>query len=98
MRELMPKKIAVDLQYETSRTFWSDLQLLLRNGFIDSRQELSRGPGLSCCPVRGKYVRKRESKATLKRGRLHLRVPTPSPKKSLCEFLEVVVNPFLDKK
>jgi lipopolysaccharide/colanic/teichoic acid biosynthesis glycosyltransferase len=27
--ELMPKKIAVDLQYEASRTFWSDLQLLL---------------------------------------------------------------------
>lgn len=29
IRELMPKKIAVDLQYESSRTFWSDLQLLL---------------------------------------------------------------------
>jgi lipopolysaccharide/colanic/teichoic acid biosynthesis glycosyltransferase len=29
VRELMPKKIAVDLQYETSRTFWSDLELLL---------------------------------------------------------------------
>jgi lipopolysaccharide/colanic/teichoic acid biosynthesis glycosyltransferase len=29
IRELMPKKIAVDLQYETSRTFWSDLELLL---------------------------------------------------------------------
>jgi lipopolysaccharide/colanic/teichoic acid biosynthesis glycosyltransferase len=28
VRELMPKKIAVDLQYETRRTFWSDLQLL----------------------------------------------------------------------
>ena len=28
MRELMPKKIAVDLQYEATRTFWSDLQLL----------------------------------------------------------------------
>jgi lipopolysaccharide/colanic/teichoic acid biosynthesis glycosyltransferase len=28
VRELMPKKIAVDLRYETSRTFWSDLQLL----------------------------------------------------------------------
>jgi lipopolysaccharide/colanic/teichoic acid biosynthesis glycosyltransferase len=28
VRELMPKKIAVDLQYETSRTFWSDLHLL----------------------------------------------------------------------
>jgi lipopolysaccharide/colanic/teichoic acid biosynthesis glycosyltransferase len=27
-RELMPKKIAVDLQYEARRTFWSDLQLL----------------------------------------------------------------------
>ena len=29
VQELMPKKIAVDLQYETRRTFWSDLQLLL---------------------------------------------------------------------
>jgi lipopolysaccharide/colanic/teichoic acid biosynthesis glycosyltransferase len=28
IRELMPKKIAVDLQYETTRTFWSDLRLL----------------------------------------------------------------------
>jgi lipopolysaccharide/colanic/teichoic acid biosynthesis glycosyltransferase len=28
IRELMPKKIAVDLQYETSRTFRSDLRLL----------------------------------------------------------------------
>jgi lipopolysaccharide/colanic/teichoic acid biosynthesis glycosyltransferase len=27
VRELMPKKIAVDLQYEVSRTFWSDLRL-----------------------------------------------------------------------
>jgi lipopolysaccharide/colanic/teichoic acid biosynthesis glycosyltransferase len=29
IRELMPKKIAVDLQYEATRTFRSDLQLLL---------------------------------------------------------------------
>ena len=29
VRELMPKKIAVDLEYEARRTFWSDLQLLL---------------------------------------------------------------------
>jgi lipopolysaccharide/colanic/teichoic acid biosynthesis glycosyltransferase len=28
VQELMPKKIAVDLQYEARRTFWSDLQLL----------------------------------------------------------------------
>jgi lipopolysaccharide/colanic/teichoic acid biosynthesis glycosyltransferase len=28
IRELMPKKIAVDLEYEATRTFWSDLQLL----------------------------------------------------------------------
>jgi lipopolysaccharide/colanic/teichoic acid biosynthesis glycosyltransferase len=28
VRELMPKKIAVDLEYEARRTFWSDLQLL----------------------------------------------------------------------
>lgn len=28
VRQLMPKKIAVDLQYKRSRTFWSDLQLL----------------------------------------------------------------------
>ena len=25
----MPKKIAVDLEYEARRTFWSDLRLLL---------------------------------------------------------------------
>ena len=29
IRQLMPKKLAVDLQYQTSRTFWSDLKLLL---------------------------------------------------------------------
>jgi lipopolysaccharide/colanic/teichoic acid biosynthesis glycosyltransferase len=29
IRELMPKKIAVDLQYETGRTFRSDLQLMI---------------------------------------------------------------------
>jgi lipopolysaccharide/colanic/teichoic acid biosynthesis glycosyltransferase len=29
IRELMPKKIAVDLEYEVRRTFWSDLRLLL---------------------------------------------------------------------
>jgi lipopolysaccharide/colanic/teichoic acid biosynthesis glycosyltransferase len=29
VRELMPKKIAVDLHYETRRTFWSDLQLII---------------------------------------------------------------------
>ena len=28
VRQLMPKKIAVDLKYEARRTFWSDLQLL----------------------------------------------------------------------
>jgi lipopolysaccharide/colanic/teichoic acid biosynthesis glycosyltransferase len=28
VQELMPKKIAVDLEYEARRTFWSDLQLL----------------------------------------------------------------------
>ena len=28
VRQLMPKKIAVDLEYEARRTFWSDLQLL----------------------------------------------------------------------
>jgi lipopolysaccharide/colanic/teichoic acid biosynthesis glycosyltransferase len=34
VRELMPKKIAVDLQYETARTFWSDLQLLVEMGLL----------------------------------------------------------------
>ena len=29
IRQLMPKRLAVDLQYQTSRTFWSDLKLLL---------------------------------------------------------------------
>jgi lipopolysaccharide/colanic/teichoic acid biosynthesis glycosyltransferase len=29
IRELMPKKILVDLQYEARRTFWSDLQLMI---------------------------------------------------------------------
>jgi lipopolysaccharide/colanic/teichoic acid biosynthesis glycosyltransferase len=29
IRELMPKKVAVDLEYEARRTFWSDLRLLL---------------------------------------------------------------------
>jgi lipopolysaccharide/colanic/teichoic acid biosynthesis glycosyltransferase len=29
VQELMPRKIAVDLKYETSRNFWSDLQLLV---------------------------------------------------------------------
>jgi lipopolysaccharide/colanic/teichoic acid biosynthesis glycosyltransferase len=28
LKQLMPKKIAVDLQYEQHRTFWSDLKLL----------------------------------------------------------------------
>lgn len=34
VQELMPKKIAVDLQYETRRTFWSDLQLLFEIGLL----------------------------------------------------------------
>ena len=29
VRELMPKKIAVELEYEARRTFWSDLQLIV---------------------------------------------------------------------
>ena len=29
VQELMPRKLAVDLDYESYRTFWSDLQLLL---------------------------------------------------------------------
>jgi lipopolysaccharide/colanic/teichoic acid biosynthesis glycosyltransferase len=28
LREIMPRKIAIDLQYEAVRTFWSDLRLL----------------------------------------------------------------------
>ena len=34
VRELMPKKIAVDLEYEARRTFWSDLQLLLEMALL----------------------------------------------------------------
>jgi lipopolysaccharide/colanic/teichoic acid biosynthesis glycosyltransferase len=34
VRQLMPKKIAVDLEYEARRTFWSDLQLLCEMVFM----------------------------------------------------------------
>ena len=34
VRQLMPKKIAVDLEYEARRTFWSDLQLLFEMVFM----------------------------------------------------------------
>ena len=34
LQQLMPRKLAIDLQYERSRTFWSDMRLLAEIGLL----------------------------------------------------------------